>query len=325
MELIVIEDRAPASSAPQVLAIGKFDGVHLGHRAILNAARQLTDGAERLAVMSFEPHPTYVLTGNAEYTRWLTPRAERVRLFTELGVDAFYVAQFTRAFQQLEPEAFVDAYLVPLQVQHVVVGRDFRFGRGGRGNVDVLRDLGRDRGFDVGVVDPVEEHGHKISSSRIREHLREGRVEAAQALLGRPYAILGEVVHGDKRGRTIGFPTANLGGIDDYVLPKSGVYAVFVEIEGEREGAFAHAFGVLNAGYRPTVDGAAFQLEVHVLDFDGDLYGQRLRVSFLRRIRDEMKFDGLEALKAQIARDCEFARAVFGLSSDSAIPSQGPA
>ncbi len=310
-----MEGQAPASTAPQVLAIGKFDGVHLGHRAILNAARGLLAPEERLAVMSFEPHPTYALTGNPEYARWLTPRRERVRLFTELGVDAFYVARFDRAFQQLEPAAFVDGYLVPLRVRHVVVGPDFRFGRGGQGTVDVLRDLGRERGFDVQVVQPVEEHGHKISSSRIREHLREGRVEAAQALLGRPYVVSGEVVHGDKRGRTIGFPTANLGGIDAYVLPKTGVYAAFVEVEEAHHACSAHAFGVLNAGYRPTVDGRAFQLEVHLLDFDGDLYGKTLRASFLRRIRDEMKFESLEALKAQIARDCEVARALVGLSS----------
>ncbi len=310
-----MEGQAPVSPAPQVLAIGKFDGVHLGHRAILNAARDLQAPDERLAVMSFEPHPTYALTGNPEYARWLTPRRERVRIFKELGVDAFYVARFDRPFQQLEPAAFVDGYLVPLRVRHVVVGPDFRFGRGGQGTVDVLRDLGRNRGFDVHVVEPVEEHGHKISSSRIREHLREGRVEAALALLGRPYVISGQVVHGDKRGRTLGFPTANLGGIDEYVLPKSGVYAVFVEVE-EAEGACsAHAFGVLNAGYRPTVDGRSFQLEVHLLGFDGDLYGKTLRVSFLRRIRDEMKFDGLEALKGQIARDCEAARSMVGLTS----------
>ncbi|ACV58464.1 bifunctional riboflavin kinase/FAD synthetase [Alicyclobacillus acidocaldarius] len=315
MKFIVMEGQAPASTAPQVLAIGKFDGVHLGHRAILNAARGLLTPEEWLAVMSFEPHPTYALTGNPEYARWLTPRRERVRLFTELGVDAFYVARFDRAFQQLEPAAFVDGYLVPLRVRHVVVGPDFRFGRGGQGTVDVLRDLGRERGFDVQVVQPVEEHGHKISSSRIREHLREGRVEAAQALLGRPYVVSGEVVHGDKRGRTIGFPTANLGGIDAYVLPKAGVYAAFVEVEEAHHTCSAHAFGVLNAGYRPTVDGRAFQLEVHLLDFDGDLYGKTLRVSFLRRIRDETKFESLEALKAQIARDCEVARALVGLSS----------
>nr|WP_230087851.1 bifunctional riboflavin kinase/FAD synthetase [Alicyclobacillus mali (ex Roth et al. 2021)] len=316
-----MENQAPASPAPQVLAIGKFDGVHLGHRAILNTARTLLGPGERLAVMSFEPHPTFVLTGDPEYARWLTPRRERVRLFTELGVDAFYVAQFNRAFQQLEPAEFVDGYLVPLRVRCVVVGPDFRFGRGGQGTVDVLRQLGHARGFDVHVVQPVEEHGHKISSSRIREHLREGRVEAAQALLGRPYTISGEVVHGDKRGRTIGFPTANLGGIDAYVLPKTGVYAAFVEVEGAHHAFAAHAFGVLNAGYRPTVDGRVFQLEVHLLDFDGDLYGKTLSVSFLRRIRDEMKFDGLDALKAQIARDCELARALVGLTNRaSAMP-----
>ncbi|GMA59067.1 FMN adenylyltransferase /riboflavin kinase [Alicyclobacillus sacchari] len=303
----------PASEVPQVLAIGKFDGVHIGHQAILDAARREARLGERLAVLSFEPHPTYALTGNPEYLRTLTPRAEKVRLLAELGVGAYYAAQFNREFQSLTPDAFVETYLPSLAVRHVVVGDDFRFGRGGSGTIEVLRELAQRLGIGVTVVPPVEEGAHKVGSSQIRAHLAAGRVEAAEALLGRPYALTGTVVHGDKRGRLIGFPTANLGGIDQYVMPASGVYAVAVALLDETSSE-SHWFGVLNAGFRPTVEGTTFRVEVHLLGFSGDLYGRECRVSFLRRIRDERKFAGLDELKAQIERDCDVARELLGLS-----------
>ncbi|EJY55596.1 riboflavin biosynthesis protein RibF [Alicyclobacillus hesperidum URH17-3-68] len=309
-----IHGMPPASEVPQVLAIGKFDGVHIGHQAILDAARRAAGMGERLAVLSFEPHPTYALTRNPEYLRTLTPRAEKVRLLAELGVGAYYVAQFNRAFQSLTPDAFVHTYLPALGVRHVVVGDDFRFGQGGSGTTDVLRKLAQSLDIGVTVVPPVVESGHKVGSSQIRSHLAAGRVEAAEALLGRPYALTGTVVHGDKRGRLIGFPTANLGGIDEYVMPASGVYAVSVALLDEGASSESMWFGVLNAGMRPTVEGTTFRLEVHLLGFSGDLYGRQCRVSFLRRIRDERKFAGLDELKAQIARDCDVTRQLLGLS-----------
>lgn len=315
-----VEGIPPQSDVDQVLVIGKFDGVHIGHQAILDVARQHLTSETRLAVMSFDPHPAYVLTGNEAYLRALTPVDEKVRILSESGVGSYYSVRFNQAFASMDPEDFVVQFAERLRATHIVVGEDFRFGRGGSGNTQLLQELGERLGIHVSVVAPVVESGGKVSSSQIRAHLEAGRVEAAEALLGRPYSITGTVVHGDKRGRTIGFPTANLGAIDTYVMPKTGVYAVSVAILGDPSrqlGPEEHWFGVLNAGVRPTVDGVHFRLEAHLLGFNGDLYGKQCRVSFLRRIRDEQKFDGLEALKKQITLDSDKTRDIVGLPRNS--------
>lgn len=306
-------DGVPAESdVSQVLAIGKFDGVHIGHQAILDTARKYLFANTRLAVMCFHPHPRYVLTGDPVYSRQLTPHQERVRILSEYGVEALYVLQFNPTFATIEAEDFVKQHLSRLNLRQIVVGDDFRFGQGGKGTASGLRDFAAEIGVDVSVVTDIEENGTKVSSSQIRRHLAEGRVEAAEALLGRAYAMTGIVVHGDKRGRTIGFPTANLGDVDAYVMPKAGVYAVSVAIPNPLGGE-QHFAGVLNAGVRPTVDGTDFRVEVHLLGFAGDLYGEQCRVSFLSRIRDEMRFGGLDELKAQIEKDCAQARVLLGL------------
>ncbi|EPZ46219.1 bifunctional riboflavin kinase/FAD synthetase [Alicyclobacillus acidoterrestris] len=311
MQVYEVAGLPEISPVPQVLAIGKFDGVHVGHQAILEQARHYLEPGTQFAVLCFEPHPSYVLTGDERYLKSLTPRQEKVRILAEYGVDALYIVRFDTAFASTEAEEFVKSHLARLHLKQIVVGRDFRFGRGGKGDVDALRTFASDIGIGVTVVDAVEENGAKVSSSHIRHHLGEGRVEAVEALLGRPYTITGTVVHGDARGRQIGFPTANLGGTDEYVPPKSGVYAVTAEIS--RPTGHEHWFGVLNAGFRPTVSGQDFRIEVHLLGFNGDLYGETCRVSFLRRIRDERKFSGLDELKQQIHADCDTAREMLGL------------
>lgn len=313
MDLFQVNGLPEPSDVPQVLAIGKFDGVHIGHQAILDEARAYVSQGTRLAVMCFEPHPAFALTGNPMYKRVLTPQREKARVLSEFGVLALYVVQFDKAFAATEPEEFVQKHLSRLSLKQIVVGQDFRFGRGGKGDVATLARFANELGIGVREVAPVEENGAKVSSSQIRAHLVQGRVEAVQALLGRPYTVTGEVVHGDKRGRTIGFPTANLGQTDAFVMPASGVYAVSVAIEGEHSDE-SHWFGVLNAGMRPTVDGHDFRLEVHVLGFDGDLYGKQCRVGFLHRIRDERRFAGLDELKLQIRKDCDTAKELLGLS-----------
>ncbi|MFB5191473.1 bifunctional riboflavin kinase/FAD synthetase [Alicyclobacillus fastidiosus] len=310
MQLYEVTGLPAVSDVPQVLAIGKFDGVHIGHQAILDEARHYLQPGTRFAVMCFEPHPSYVLTRDKTYLRSLTPRAEKVRILQDHGVDALYTIHFNEAYASTEAEAFVKSHLARLNLERIVVGQDFRFGRGGKGDVATLTAYASEIGIGVSVVGEVEQNGVKVSSSHIRNHLGEGRVEAAEALLGRPYSITGTVVHGDARGRLIGFPTANLGDIDQYVLPKPGVYAVSVEMS--RSGV-EHWFGVLNAGYRPTVAGQDYRLEVHLLGFNGDLYGETCRVSFLHRIRDERKFSGLDELKAQIQSDCRTAQDMLGL------------
>lgn len=311
MRVIDVNGQPPVSVEKQVLAIGKFDGIHIGHQAILHTARRDLQGAS-LAVMSFSPHPTYILSGNEEYRRLLTPHPDKVRILGQQGVKTLYEIQFSKAYAATSAEQFVKEHLAPLNLQRVIVGADFRFGQGGKADVQVLKRLCGEIGVPVSIVEQVEENGLKVSSSQIRAHLAAGRVEAAEALLGRPYMISGEVVHGDKIGRTIGFPTANLGKTEEYVLPLSGVYAVSTEIVN-KDGASHNWFGVVNAGRRPTVDNHQFRIEVHLLGFSGDIYGETLRISFLRRIRDEQKFSGIEALKMQIAKDCELAKSMLGL------------
>jgi riboflavin kinase/FMN adenylyltransferase len=312
MECIVVSGRPPKSDGPQVLAIGKFDGIHIGHQAILREAQRHRNGA-LLSVMSIWPHPAWVFAQKPGYDRSLTPLPEKIRILAGFGVQRLYDVQFSKDYARTPAEVFVREHLASLRLQRVVVGFDFHFGQGGSADASDLSRMCAEMGVPVSIVQPVEAGGVKVSSSRVRALLAHGRVEAAEALLGRPYSVTGKVVHGDAIGRTIGFPTANLDGLDDYVLPAPGVYAVAVEVLGEPSGV-VHWFGVLNAGYRPTVDGRKYRMEVHLLDFSGDLYGRELRVSFLRKVRDEQKFPGLDALKAQIERDVTFARQVLGAS-----------
>lgn len=317
MDVIEVTGRPPVSPTPLVLAIGKFDGVHIGHQAILRQAQTELNGAS-LAVMTFWPHPAWVLGGKDGYQRALTPYSEKVKLLESFGVDRMYLVQFSSEYASIPAETFVYEHLRALRVQRVIVGADFRFGRGGNAGVEELESMCQDLGVPVTVVGQVEENGIKVSSTQIRGHLAEGRVEAAQALLGRPYALQGRVAHGQALGRKIGFPTANLEETEAYVIPSAGVYAVSVQVVDPIEPTtfekvVQNWFGVLNAGTRPTVDGATFRLEAHLFNFAGDLYGKSLRVSFLRRVRDERKFPSVAALREQIQLDVEAVQAMLGL------------
>jgi riboflavin kinase / FMN adenylyltransferase len=319
IEVIEVMGTPPLSQEPQILAIGKFDGVHIGHQEILRVARSQVD-AKRIAVMSFWPHPAWALSRKSGYDRALTPKQEQARLLEALGVDRQYRVEFTKEYAGTSAEQFVEEHLAVLNLRGIVVGVDFTFGKGGAAKANDLARYTERIGVPVHVVNPVEENGLKVSSSQVRTHLESGRVEAAEALLGRPYSIVGQVAHGQELGRKLGFPTANLEGIDPYVMPAAGVYAVSVQVHndgnavaGGGDGTSQTWFGVMNAGYRPTVDGTRFQAEVHLLDFSGDLYGQSLRVSFLGRVRDERKFPSLDALTAQIQADTRAVRTLFGL------------
>lgn len=301
---------AAAADRGSVVALGNFDGVHLGHQAVIGQARDLARAAGApFAVLTFEPHPRSVFKPDTPPFR-LTPFRAKARFLESLGVELLFTLHFDRAFAQKSAESFIEDVLIHgLGARHVVVGYDFVFGNRRRGTAELLGAEGRQRGFGVSVVAPVESGaGALYSSTRIRDHLVAARPREAANLLGRPWEIEGRVATGDRRGRTIGFPTANLA-LADYLRPAAGVYAVRAGIgEGSATTWYAAA---ANLGFRPTVGGQDLRLETHLFDFDGDLYGQHLRVAFIEHLRPERRFDGLDALKAQIAEDCRQAKAVL--------------
>jgi riboflavin kinase / FMN adenylyltransferase len=297
----------PPQSLRCVVALGNFDGVHVGHRAVMDeAGRQARALAVQFAVMTFEPHPRLLFQPQLPPFR-LTPFRVKIRLIEEMGVDLCLMQHFDQAFARVTAEEFVTKLLVArLGVMGVVVGHDYVFGYQRQGNPDFLRSMGQQLGFGVTVVDPVSaEDGEVYSSTTVRMHLTEGRPRDAARLLGRPWEIEGRVEHGDKRGRTIGFPTANLG-LEDYLRPATGVYAVKVGLTSD--GGVQWHDGVANFGHRPTFDKTDELLEVHIMDYSGDLYGRHVRVQLLDYIRPEQKFLTLDDLKQQINRDAAQAR-----------------
>ncbi len=295
-----------------VVAIGNFDGVHRGHRAVIGAAGERAVGlGARQGVLTFEPHPREVLAPDAAPAR-LTPLRAKALLLRGLGVDHFYVLPFTAALMQKSPEAFVEEVLVAgLGVRHVVVGDDFRFGHRRAGDVALLETLGFRHGCGVPGLAPVAGRGETCSSSRIREALAAGEVADAADLLGHPHAVEGRVVEGERRGRALGFPTANLRPTHPRaLLPATGIYAVRAGVVRPGEPAPAWLDGAASLGWNPTfgdVSGAP-RLEVHLLDFVGDLYGQRLCVAFVARLRGERRFDDVDDLRRQMEQDCRRAR-----------------
>ncbi|HEU4965097.1 MAG TPA: bifunctional riboflavin kinase/FAD synthetase [Bacilli bacterium] len=307
MEIIRIQDLPDAvGKQPSVMALGNFDGIHIGHQQLISRAKEM---AQRLgvpaSVLTFYPHPRQVL-GRGQYGNLLTPVDEKMRVFKELGIDIVYVVDFTMEFAGLTAEQFVGQFLANLQPQAVVIGFDYAFGRGGKADASQLKALAEDIGIMVDIVGAVNRYGEKISSTLIREKLSYGDVRMVHELLGRPYALTGQVVHGEKRGRLLGFPTANLQPGDTYTLPKNGVYLVRVLV-----GEDWHT-GVLNIGTKPTFhDTKHRSLEAHLLHFSGDLYDQHLRVEFLDFIRDEKKFFSVEELVQQIQADVQEAQQRF--------------
>lgn len=300
----------PARARGASVAIGNFDGVHRGHREVIRvAARHARELGAPLGVVTFEPHPREVLSP-AEAPPRLTTLRRKAELLRELGVERLHVLRFDEKLMRMPAEGFVtDILLGDLGVAAVTTGRDFRFGHKRQGDTALLAAIAGARGVPVSAVDAVTVEGEVCSSTAIRAALAEGRVEHAAELLGYPYELEGVVRPGDRRGRTIGFPTANVHPRGRRpMLPGIGVYAVRAGLGCGAGLRWLPA--VANLGRRPTFDGRSLLLEVHLLEGGADLYGQRLRVAFLERLRGERKFAGLDELKAQIARDCERARAV---------------
>jgi riboflavin kinase/FMN adenylyltransferase len=293
----------PARAKGAVVAIGNFDGVHLGHCAVIEeAARRAAELDAPHAVLTFEPHPRRVFRPELPPFR-LTPFPAKARLIEGLGVDLLFALRFDLEFAKKTPEDFVREVLVEgLGVRHVLAGYNFVFGHRRAGTPARLVELGKAFGFGVSILSPVTRaDGEVISATAVREHLLRGAPAPAAALLGRSWEIEGEVEEGDRRGRMIGFPTANIA-LGDHLRPATGVYAVEVDGLGP---------GVANLGWRPTVGGSDLRFEVHLFDFAGDLYGKTLRVALVEYLRGERKFEGLDALKAQIADDVRQARAVL--------------
>jgi len=285
--------------------MGNFDGIHLGHRAVIDLARR---PEAPLGVITFEPHPREFFAPEAPAFRLMNAEARANRL-AKLGVEHLYQLPFDATMASFPPETFVRDVLVEgLGVRHVVVGADFCFGRGRKGTAADLQSLGAEHGFDVTVATLIQAGGTSISSTAIRAALSEGRPRDAAAMLGHWHRIDGEVLHGEKRGRDLGFPTANMS-VEGLHLPRLGVYAVLADIlTGPHQGSY---HGAASLGVRPMFGENRPNLETHLLDFKGDLYGHHLSIALVDYLRPELKFDGLPALITQMDADCARARAIL--------------
>ena len=294
-----------------VAIIGNFDGVHKGHQHLLSHARMLADDlGHPLAVITFAPHPRAFFRPQAP-PFLLMDEMQKNKALHEAGADLIIHIQFDEELRKASPEEFVQEVLQPLRITHLFAGEDFAFGKGRAGDIEMLRHAGE--AFDMRVTGvPLlgDDNQMVISSTRIRAAMQAGQVELAEQMLGRPYVISGQVASGDQRGRTIGFATANIV-LDHQLQPAFGVYAIMAKIEGDEQ-SYA---GVANIGQRPTVNDRGILAEAHLFDFNADIYGKRLEIALKGYVRAEMKFEGLDALKEQIAADCETAKQIIASTS----------
>ncbi|HEY5618487.1 MAG TPA: bifunctional riboflavin kinase/FAD synthetase [Vicinamibacterales bacterium] len=300
------DDARPSWLAHPVLALGNFDGLHRGHLKIVERVRRgaVEHGGTAMA-MTFDPHPPRVVRPDKAPPLLMT-LSQRLEALDLAGIHAIAVVRFTRELSQWEPETFVRTVLVDwLHVSEVWVGANFLFGHDRSGNFTLLRSLGQRYGFRAEKIDPVRYKEFVVSSTRIRRLVAEGRVDEAGALLGHPYALAGTIVEGKRRGRELGFPTANLH-TDNELIPPLGVYATTLTVDG-----IVHA-AITNVGVNPTFgDGNTTTVETHVLHYDGELYGQHVQLGFVQRLRDERRFDDVDGLRAQIEADCRRAERLF--------------
>ncbi|WP_374049137.1 bifunctional riboflavin kinase/FAD synthetase [Neobacillus sp. OS1-32] len=292
---------------PLVMALGYFDGVHLGHQqVILEAKKQAMNKGMSSAVMTFDPHPSVVLAREKKQVQYITPLSEKIKVMEQLGVDYLFIVHFTAEFANLLPQEFVDQYIIGLNVKHVVAGFDYTYGRMGKGNMETLPFHSREQ-FTYTVVPKYTDNHEKVSSTRIRGLLKEGKIDSIPSLLGRYYTTTGIVIQGDKRGRTLGFPTANIELNDEYSIPPVGVYAVRIKVKDRWHQ------GVCNVGYKPTFhrDNQKISIEVFIFDFDQDIYGEEAVVEWHLYLRKEQKFSGVDDLIKQIEKDKQNASEYF--------------
>jgi len=293
-----------------VVTIGNFDGVHIGHQALFHTVIEKSDAIEGTSVaITFDPHPMRVLRAD-HHLPLITLKEQKTELIARSGIEVLVQIPFTLDFATISPRRFVEDLLVNrIGMKAIIVGRDYTFGRNREGNLDLLEQWAPELGYEVILVDWIQSaNGHtaRISSTRIREMVMDGKMDDARRLLGRYYQIRGEVAGGRNRGgRLLGFPTANINLLDE-LSPKRGIYAVTVQHDAR---IFA---GVANIGYSPTFDDHIFTVEVHILDFNKNIYGDTIRVNFIQRLRDEIKFENIDALSEQIRRDVSQARRILG-------------
>ncbi len=296
------------ASGETVATMGTFDGVHLGHQKLLERVRQqAADLGVPSIVVTFDPPPRLVLRPEDTEARFLNTTKEKIALINDCGIDHLLMLNFDASLAAMAPEDFARKIFVKtLNVNTIIMGYDHHFGRHGKGNIFTLKSLGHETGFQVEKLDAVDCNGEVISSTRIREALAAGQLELANSLLGYSYSLKGIVVEGQKLGRTIGYPTANLKVNYPWkLIPANGVYAVAVSCQSE------HFCGMGNIGFRPTVSGIGQTVEVNIFDFDRDIYGETITLSFKKKTRDEQKFPGLDALKSAIAEDERLIRTYF--------------
>jgi riboflavin kinase/FMN adenylyltransferase len=306
MEIIRKEKNFQSEFKNPVLTIGNFDGVHLGHQRIFQRVKEKAReiGGDSI-VYTFEPHPVELLAPERK-PLLITPSREKLRLIEEQGIDTAICANFSPKFASQTPEEFVKNILYDqIKIRQLFVGHDYTFGKDRRGNIAMLRDLGKKLGFTVEVVEAVRVAGAVVSSTRIRELIQKGEMPEAAKMLGRNYPLSGKVIHGHGRGsKQLGFPTANLKP-EGALSPKPGIYATWTYHEGKKYA------GVANLGWNPTFHDQKFSIEVHILNFDRDIYSQALRVEFVERLRDEITFRGPEELVAQIKKDISQAKSIL--------------
>ena len=304
-ELAREELRRAAAGRPSAVTIGKFDGVHRGHQYLVSLLlHRARERGLASVVITLHPHPITVLRPGTPVT-YLCSLEERVRLLQSCGASSVGVLSFTSELAQLSYRDFMGLLVEELDLRLLLTGPDFAVGRDREGNAEALRALGEERGFDVEVVSLLAEDGAKVGSGAVRDALAAGDMESASELLGRAFALRGPVVRGEERGAKIGFPTANIAVAPDLALPKYGVYVTRAYL-----GETAYD-SVANIGQRPTFGAGRPTIEVHLLDFEGDIYERELRIELLHRLRDEMRFDGVDALVAQIGRDAACTRDYF--------------
>ena len=288
-----------------IVAIGNFDGVHMGHQILFRKTAELAklNGGTAVA-FTFEPHPLKILAPD-RVPPLLTTFRKKMELLEECGIEIVICADFTRQFSDQHPRDFAHEILIKrIGVKEVVVGFDYAFGRGREGTVRYLKQMGEEYGFQTHIIEPVKLNGHLVSSSYVRELIEDGKVETAGEFLGRHYSIPGPVIEGYKTGQAIGFPTANLD-TSRVKIPGTGVYAVLIKHEGQKYN------GVVNIGFNPTFKRDTLSLEAHIFDFEEKIYGQEIEVFFIRRIRSEIKFKGADHLVEQIKKDIQAAKKIL--------------